>query len=429
MEHLPGRAAFLFLLLMSLPSLIIAQTTSAEARLDPIVEAGQLAAIEEPFDLDIFIRAAFVFSGVSRGELAKAGAKIRVHLAALRQELAGIAYPRERAEAALAFMHETILKRYDERQTRLDVLLSRGSYNCVSSGILYAIFLKALELKVWGVRTADHAFCRVQAGDKAFDVETTSPFGFDPGTRKEFTDNFGQVTGYSYVPPSNYRDRRDIGERELLGLILFNRTAFSSERRDYAQAVPPAVDAYALLQDAESHERMITALLNLASWYGMNRRFEEALTFLDQAALRYGDGRLDALRGDLIHNWALSLVQRGEFVEAEELLDLQLEGGCMAEQEWRELTVYLYQLRAQSSASGDFSEAARLIQEGINKVGSDQSLIKSYEVYIHNSVVTLVRAERYQDALSVLEEALSQVPTSRVLQNDKSMILKTAGKQ
>jgi len=117
----------------------------------------------------------------------------------------------------------------------------------------------------------------------------------------------------------------------------------------------------------------------------------------------------------------------GEFVEAEELLDLQLEGGRMAEQEWRELTVYLYQLRAQSSARGDFSEAARLIQEGLNKVGSDQSLMKSYEVYIHNSVVTLVRAERYQDALSVLEEALSQVPTSRVLQNDKSMVLKTAG--
>jgi tetratricopeptide (TPR) repeat protein len=429
MEHLTGRTAFFLLLLMSISSLIIAQTTSAEVRVDPIVEAQELAAVEEPLDLDTFIRAAFVFSGVSGEELPRAEAEIRVHLAALRQEPAGIADPRERAEAALAFMHETILKRYDERQTRLDVLLSRGSYNCVSSGVLYAIFLKALGLKVWGVRTADHAFCRVQAGDKAFDVETTSPYGFDPGTRKEFTDSFGQVTGYSYVPPSNYRDRRDIGEGGLLGLILFNRSAFTSERRDYAQAVPPAVDAYALLQDAESHERMITALLNLASWYGMNGRFEEALTFLDRAVARYGNNHLDALRGDLIHNWALSFVQKGEFVEAEELLDLQLEGGRMAEQEWRELTVYLYQLRAQSSAREDFSEAARLIQEGINKVGSDQSLTKSYEVYIHNSVVTLVRAERYQDALSVLEEALSQVPTSRVLQNDKSMVLKTAGQQ
>jgi tetratricopeptide (TPR) repeat protein len=429
MEYLPGRGTFLLLLLISLSSPIIPQTTSAAVRLDPIVEAQELAAVEGPLDLDTFIRAAFVFSGVSGGQLPRAEAEIRAHLAALRQQLAGAEDPRERAEAALAFMHETVLKRYDERQTRLDVLLSRGSYNCVSSGVLYAILLKALDLKVWGVRTSDHAFCRVQAGDQAFDVETTSPYGFDPGTRKEFTDSFGQVTGYSYVPPSNYRDRRDIGEEELLGLILFNRTAFSSERRDYAQAVPPAVDAYALLQDGESHERMITALLNLASWYGMNSRFEPALAFLDRAVLRYGDGRLDALRGDLIHNWALSLVQKGEFVEAEELLDLQFEGGRMVEQEWRELTVYLYQLRAQSSAGGDFSEAARLIQEGISKVGSDQSLTKSYEVYIHNSVVTLVRAERYQDALSVLEEALSQVPASKTLQNDKSMVLKAAGQQ
>ncbi len=429
MEYLPGRSTFLLLLLISLSSPIIPQTTSLEVRLDPIVEAQELAAVEEPLDLDTFIRAAFVFSGVSGGQLPGAEAEIRVHLAALRQQLAGVSDPRERAEAALAFMHETVLKRYDERQTRLDILLSRGSYNCVSSGVLYAILLKALQLKVWGVRTSDHAFCRVQAGNQAFDVETTSPYGFDPGTRKEFTDSFGQVTGYSYIPPSNYRDRRDIGEEELLGLILFNRTAFSSERRDYAQAVPPAVDAYALLQDEESHERMITALLNLASWYGMNSRFEQALAFLDRTALRYGDARLDALRGDLIHNWALSLVQKGEFVEAEELLDLQFEVGRMAEQEWRELIVYLYQLRAQSSAGGDFSEAARLIQEGISKVGSDRSLTKSYEVYIHNSVVTLVRAERYQDALSVLEEALSQVPTSKTLQNDKSMVLKAAGQR
>ncbi|NIM05099.1 MAG: hypothetical protein GTN65_05665, partial [Armatimonadetes bacterium] len=86
--------------------------------------------------------------------------------------------PRERAEAALAFMHRKLLKRYDERQTGIHVLLAQGSYNCVSSGVVYAVLLKALGLKVWGVRTSDHAFCRVQAGEQAFDVETTSPFGF-----------------------------------------------------------------------------------------------------------------------------------------------------------------------------------------------------------------------------------------------------------
>ncbi|NIM05098.1 MAG: hypothetical protein GTN65_05660, partial [Armatimonadetes bacterium] len=54
--------------------------------------------------------------------------------------------------------------------------------------------------------------------------------------------------------------RRDIGEKELLGLILYNRSAFTSERRDYLGAVAPAVDAYALLEDDESYDRLITSL-------------------------------------------------------------------------------------------------------------------------------------------------------------------------
>jgi tetratricopeptide (TPR) repeat protein len=306
--------------------------------------------------------------------------------------------------------------------------VERGSYNCVSSGVVYAILLKALGLRVWGVRTSDHAFCRVQAGDQAFDVETTSPFGFDPGKRKEFTDDFGRITGYTYVPPSNYRDRRDIGEKELLGLILFNQTAFASERTDYLGAVPPAVDAYALLQDEESYERLITSLLNLASWYGMSGRFDKALEFLEQAEARYRNDRLEALQGDLTHNWVLSQIRKGNYFEAEQLLDTQRAGGRLEEGEWKELTVYLYQVRAQKSAPGDYQEAARLILEGLNKVGSDQGLTKSYEVYTHNSVVTLVRNELYEEALAVLEEALLQLPTSAVLREDRSMVLEASAR-
>ena len=83
----------------------------------------------------------------------------------------------------------------------------------------------------------------------------------------------------------------------------------------------------------------------------------------------------------------------------------------------------LYQVHAQSSARSDYAEAARLIQDGLNKVGSDQGLSKSYEVYIHNSVVTLARNERYEEALSLLDEALSLLPNSSVLQQDRSKVL------
>ena len=419
----------LLLLLLSIAIVLPAVSQSVAVRIDPIAAVEELALAEEPLTLETFIRSALIFSGVSGQQLNRLEAKIQAHIIDLRERLNEVTDPRQQAEYTLAYMHETLLRRYDERQTALDVLLDRGGYNCVSSGVLYAILLKALGLPVWGVRTADHAFCRVQAGDQAFDVETTSPFGFDPGTRKEFSDDFGRITGYSYVPPSNYTDRRDIGEKELLGLILYNRTAFASERRDYPGAVPPAVDAYALLADAESRERLITSLLNLASWHGMSGRFSEALEFLDRAARRYGDDRLDALQGDLTHNWILSLIQKGDYSTAEQLLDSQKSQGRITEGEWRELTVYLYQVRAQKQAPGDYSGAARLILDGLNKVGSDQGLAKSYEVYIHNSVVTLARNARYEEALAVLEEALLQLPGSSVLLKDRSMVLEAAARQ
>jgi tetratricopeptide (TPR) repeat protein len=419
----------LCLVFISIALPVISQSATGPVRLDPIAVIRGLADVDESLELETFIRTALVFSAVPENQLAGLEAQIRNHISELRGGLREVTEPRDQAEAALAYMHGQLLRRYDERQTGVDVLLERGSYNCVSSGVVYAILLKALGLRVWGVRTSDHAFCRVQAGEQAFDVETTSPFGFDPGTRKEFTDNFGHVTGYSYVPPSNYRDRRDIGEKELLGLILFNRAAFASERRDYLAAVPPAVDAYALLEDEESYERLITSLLNLASWYGMSGRFTEALEFLNRAGERYRNDRLDALQGDLTHNWVLGLIQKGNFAEAEQLLDTQRTGGCLEEGEWKELTVYLYQVQAKKSVPGDYGEAARLILEGLNKVGSDQGLTKSYEVYIHNSVVTLVRNELYDEALSVLEEALLQLPDSGVLLKDRSMVLEAVGRR
>jgi Flp pilus assembly protein TadD len=419
----------MLLLILPIGIALPVASQSIDVRIDPIEAVEELAAAEKPLSPETFTRYAFIFSGVSGQPLNRLEAKIQAHIEDLRERLNEVTDPRQQAEYTLAYMHETLLKHYDERETGLDVLVDRGTYNCVSSGVLYAIFLKALGLPVWGVRTSDHAFCRVQAGEQTFDVETTSPFGFDPGTRKDFTDDFGRITGYSYVPPSSYRDRRDIGEKELLGLILYNRTAFASERRDYLGAVQPAVDAYALLADDESRERLITSLLNLASWYGMSGRFSEAVEFLDIAAHRYANDRLEALQEDLTHNWILSLIRKGDYPTAEKLLDSQLSDGGISEGQWRELTVYLYQVRAQKKAAADYMEAAQLILEGLNKVGSDQGLARSYEVYIHNSVVSLVRNARYEEALAVLEQALPGLPDSAVLLKDRAMVLEAAARQ
>ena len=130
-------------------------------------------------------------------------------------------------------------------------MLSNGSFNCVSSSVLYMILCKSVGVDVTGIITKDHAFTSVYVDGKNIDVETTNRFGFDPGTRKEFHDQFGRQTGFAYVPPGNYRDRHAISQIEFVSIILRNRISELEDRNRFAEAIPLAIDRAALLHGAE----------------------------------------------------------------------------------------------------------------------------------------------------------------------------------
>jgi len=160
---------------------------------------------------------------------------------------------RERAEYVLKFMYKNILKSYSLYQTKVDVMLSTGSYNCVSSAVLYMILCKSLGINTNGVITKDHSFITIPAGGGApagaagIDVETTNAHGFDPGNRKEFHDQFGKVTGFSYVPAKNYRDRQTVSPVELVSVIMVNIIAGYERQNRFFDSVPVAIDRAALL--------------------------------------------------------------------------------------------------------------------------------------------------------------------------------------
>ncbi|MDR2515980.1 MAG: hypothetical protein LBC88_01205 [Spirochaetaceae bacterium] len=155
--------------------------------------------------------------------------------------------PHERGEYILAFLYRRFLKTYSLTQTRLDTLLTTGRYNCVSSAVLYAIFAEAASLEISGVVTRDHAFVTVAAENDYIDVETTNAWGFDPGNRREFQNDFGKVTGFVYVPPGNYRNRVNITPLELVSLIFSNRIAELEKQGNFAAAVPLAMKRAAFL--------------------------------------------------------------------------------------------------------------------------------------------------------------------------------------
>ena len=204
---------------------------------------------------------------------------------------------RERAEYILSFMHTNFLRTYSVYQTRLDTIFSNGRFNCVSSAVLYTILCKSAGIKTSGVITKEHALVIVHINDQNIDVETTNRYGFDPGNRKEFHDQFGRLTGFAYVPVNNHRDRQTINPVELVSLILHNRIAEHERTNRYAEAVPLASDRAALLRGNSS---------SYNNFDSSGAIFENPIKELIERLINYGAALLRANKEEEALNWAAS---------------------------------------------------------------------------------------------------------------------------
>lgn len=149
----------------------------------------------------------------------------------------------EKGKAILKYLYEDYLKTYSSLQTKLDVAFETGSYNCVSSAVLYMVAAKAAGLDVRGQKTTQHAFCSiyvpgVKEGQlKKIDVETTNPYGFNPGSKEEveFED---QIKAYYVVPKKYYSNRKEVNDGIFAGLIAGNLTSIYIKTGDYQKALP-----------------------------------------------------------------------------------------------------------------------------------------------------------------------------------------------
>jgi hypothetical protein len=211
-------------------------------------EYARLGSRENPAWEDLAAAALWASSGGTDSASSSVGSAMEQIRRAVQELLKAPDLPQDRAERGnyiLNFMYRRYLNRYTASQTRLDVLLRAGTYNCVSSAVFYLILAQAAGMKPRGVVTRDHAF--IHLDPPGVDVETTNAGGFDPGTRQEFHDGFGRLTGFSYVPARNYRDRTPISPLELISLIFTNRIADLEGRDLYSQALPLALNRAVLL--------------------------------------------------------------------------------------------------------------------------------------------------------------------------------------
>jgi tetratricopeptide (TPR) repeat protein len=243
---------------------------------------------------------------------------------------------KDRAEYILKFMHKNILKSYSLYQTRIDTMLSTGRYNCVSSAVLYMILCQSLGIHTKGVMTKDHAFITIPAGESDIDVETTNPYGFDPGNRKEFHDQFGKLTGFSYVPAKNYRDRQTISQIELVSLILNNRIADHERQNQFADSVPIAIDRAAILAGnaltveprgaflADPRKDLLDRLFNFGAMLLKAGKEEECLQWAVFASPVYPDeNRWQEFIMSAANNRLTKLIRANKYADARNFIDGQ----------------------------------------------------------------------------------------------------------
>ena len=402
----------------------------AAARVLPDPAVLELAAGPAEPDAGALLRAGLLFSGATPARTERAAAAAR----ALMEEAAAMAAAEPDAwrlgEALLGLLHDRWLKRYVEAETTLDAAILDGRYNCVSASVAYLVLAKAAGLEAGGVITRDHAFCYVTAGGVAVDVETTNRHGWDPGTKKEFLDSFGRVTGYSYVPPSDYRNRDSVGGRHVAALILWNRSTLLERASRWAEALALSADAYAWLGTDEARRHLAERAHNYAALFINTRRWDEALELFGRLESAYGElGDIPLLARQAAVGRLADRLPGLESAEALAGIAEAMDSGLLSEEDRRSMYGYVLSRQAAAVAASDGWLAAWRLLQGASDAEPDfGELAKlaanaraNYVAETHNRFAALYNARRFAEALAIMQEALLVLPGDRTFLKDAEL--------
>jgi tetratricopeptide (TPR) repeat protein len=322
------------------------------------------------------------------------------------------------------------------------------------------------------VYTSDHVFCKVKTPEGDTDVETTNPYGYNPGEKKEFHDKFGR-TGYTYVPPGNYRKRTEDDDRRLLSFILQNRISAFEKAKQYGKAVPLAVDRYTVLGTEKAEEAMVKEFVNYLSLLNEQRQIEAAFTFLDMVEKKYGpDPKYEKITYVLVNNTVTQYINNEQFDRAVSFLGKKREQGDISQEKYSEFksrvegrrihvkvhslpideaihfveksyredrvgkdrygeyVSYLYVKKAEQTANQEgWLAAVDIVDAGLEKLPGNRKLQEAKSVFehnyaarVHNRFARLFNEGSYDEAKRVIESALEKLPESSLLQRDLSTV-------
>ena len=447
---------FLFLLYFGFP-LVAVDLRWSPSELIQSLPAG-------PLDASQATLIALSLENIPSSEINYYLSKIQKIWEGIKPELEGLSTPDAKGDNLLQILHEKgVLKRYQTTQTRLSTLLDRGDFNCVSSSLLYGILGSYLELEIAYVGTRDHVFCVLDTPGKKIDVETTTALGFDPGLKRDFVDQFGKITGFSYVPPGKYTTRNTLDFRGLLGLLIQNLIAEAQQKNDPFNPMGWAWDRWALEQTPESRTFLLQNFKNLSAHRNQRKDFTLGLEEIARMKQTFGpDPLLSLLHRDLANNLLVQYFNEESWLQARLVVEKEKDAlgtlyfSWKANLElgeakyiytlggWEELRIWVYGDKSLTSNRQEdilepfsLQEASKLVNSKKYKDARsfisqlpeslrarpqvaqlEKTIIYNMTVDIHNQFVDLMNNRDLQGAREVLSRGLVDFPHSEILLQD-----------
>lgn len=246
------------------PGFMVPAPRGLEARLVADAADGTLDSVD-------LISAALVASGVPEEGIATEKVRLEKAIEGARAQARTQKTAKKRGDRLLRGLHDTVLRRYVEQQSRVDAVINTGEFNCLSSAVVFAIAADGLIDRPRGMLSLTHAFVRVDVDGVVKDVETTARAGFAVDRKalvtREYLRQLGVGDGLS--EEERRRDLQNPEEVSTLGLVagLYSNRGVLATRQGDLEGAAIAFDRATRLSSGELKVRVANwraALLNNA---------------------------------------------------------------------------------------------------------------------------------------------------------------------
>ncbi len=332
-----------------------------------------------------------------------------------------------RGQALLQQLHRTALHAgYVEAQTDFSVLLDSGSYNCVSSAVLYSILGRRAGLDVRGIEVPDHAFAILYDGTRHADVETTTEAGFNPARNKKSADAFTARTGFAYIPESRSNQRRETSALGLVALIYYNHGV------NHGRAGQPlaALQSYfrALSLDPNMLSATKNALAEMANWANQlseAREHEKALELVNAGLSLAPEDR--TLRHNRKVFWQRRIIEAMDHADVDTVIALtRAAHQAVPDAGFDSQEGDFYIRRGQRLAdAGQWQQALALVTRGSTQVNnsSQRQLQRFSSSVVLQWMADAIERRRWQESMQALSEGLTLRPDEYRLKRNAAYLL------